>query len=641
MKKRDSKLTFRVAFCGLLCALGLVFMLLSSVISIMTYVGPIFASILLIAVMVECDARAAFMTYAATGILAALLIADKEAAFFYIAVGYYPVIKPYFDKIKPKAARIAAKFAYFAVVLGILYAILIAVLGLDAVMGSLGKYKYLETVGFVLILVIIMLMFDNLIDKYKVLYEKRIHPRLKFLGRVGAFLLAAGALMFAKGDTAYANTKAVTYFGDEWAINFLNSEHSQADADFARIRNDGFNAVIFCVPWREIQPTFGRAYNDAAIAKLDELMNKANAAGLQVMFRLGYTWDYADNGNVLDRYNKVFSDSSVKSSWLSYAGKMYAVGSAHSNFKGAFITWEDFWPSLSSVYSGDFAKMDNALLKLLADTQTAFPNISMECRLDEDMRGGTRYSHSATFGCANSSYTSAMMSVSMGWESNQTVSASAAVQNSSGIIGKMQAAGKPVFIDQFLYMETTPGYENLAKVSDVNGYLAGMGSVFMNQTMGYGIWTYRDYADNIIYNPEFGLDLNGWASGSGVSVEVVNGSKMACLEPGASITQSTSGRGFLSSKSSKAQVSVVADEPGQLTVTVEGVAKTLSFPAGQTTLKFDYGKNVKGSISITSSVKAHIDNVKLYSHITEGNVYNLDGSAGDYLAGIRAMNSKN
>ena len=34
-----------------------------------------------------------------------------------------------------------------------------------------------------------------------------------------------------------------------------------------------------------------------------------------------------------------------------------------------------------------------------------------------------------------------------------------------------------------------------------------------------------------------------------------------------------------------------------------------------------------------------IDNVKVYSHVTEGGIYNLDGTPGPYLDAIRTLNA--
>lgn len=51
-----------------------------------------------------------------------------------------------------------------------------------------------------------------------------------------------------------AYLKSVTYFGDEWVLNFWNSETDHLEKDLEQIREDGFNSIILVVPWREFQP---------------------------------------------------------------------------------------------------------------------------------------------------------------------------------------------------------------------------------------------------------------------------------------------------------------------------------------------------------------------------------------------------
>ena len=68
--------------------------------------------------------------------------------------------------------------------------------------------------------------------------------------------------------------------------------------------------------------------------------------------------------------------------------------------------------------------------------------------------------------------------------------------------------------------------------------------------------------------------------------------------------------------------------------------KKVKILKGSEVVEVDFGKQVKGDIRISASVPVYVDNVKLYSHITEGNIYKLDGTPGEYLSGIRAMNNK-
>ena len=73
-------------------------------------------------------------------------------------------------------------------------------------------------------------------------------------------------------------------------------------ANFARIKADGFNSIILVIPWREFQPgDMGNMYNEAAFAKLDQVMKCADDHGLMVTLRIGYCWDYSGDASLPER----------------------------------------------------------------------------------------------------------------------------------------------------------------------------------------------------------------------------------------------------------------------------------------------------------------------------------------------------
>ncbi|MFR3754727.1 MAG: hypothetical protein ACLTW9_25130 [Enterocloster sp.] len=74
------------------------------------------------------------------------------------------------------------------------------------------------------------------------------------------------------------------------------------------------------------------------------------------------------------------------------------------------------------------------------------------------------------------------------------------------------SGGKPVYLDQFLFTDNTVGYEHNAQLMDDQKalFLEKAAPVLKSMTMGYGIWTYRDYGDNKLYNAQFGLGQEGW-----------------------------------------------------------------------------------------------------------------------------------
>ena len=87
-------------------------------------------------------------------------------------------------------------------------------------------------------------------------------------------------------------TKAVTYTGNEWAVNFWESELNHLSRDFEQIRGDGFNTVILSVPWRHFQPSVkDMDQNPEAYRQLRRILRAAEDADLKVILRAGYTWD--------------------------------------------------------------------------------------------------------------------------------------------------------------------------------------------------------------------------------------------------------------------------------------------------------------------------------------------------------------
>ena len=232
--------------------------------------------------------------------------------------------------------------------------------------------------------------------------------------------------------------KSATYYSDDWVVNFWNSESSCMEEELAQIAADGFNSIILVVPWQEFQPQMEPVrYESYALEKMDQVMEAAERHGLWVILRLGYTWDYG-NGSSADRYERLFYDEMVQNAWLDYVGKIYETASAHPNFYGGFLTWEDFWNLLESSRSGgrsragierakqigyqDFVRerytidqlkdqfgldvdsyediwipgeiersfyvfyefYDDFLNRMLRESQTVFPDLSMEVRLDVD-----------------------------------------------------------------------------------------------------------------------------------------------------------------------------------------------------------------------------------------------------------------
>ena len=94
--------------------------------------------------------------------------------------------------------------------------------------------------------------------------------------------------------------------------------------------------------------------------------------------------------------------------------------------------------------------------------------------------------------------------------------------------------GKKLYIEQFLYMDNTPGFEHNAQLKEdqLDDYIVACADLFKDRIMGYGVWAYKNYADNLIYNPQFALGEDGWTFEGGVEAVEHNGSMQAKLPVG-------------------------------------------------------------------------------------------------------------
>lgn len=537
---------------------------------------------------------------------------------------------------------------------------------------------------------------------------KRPYMKAAAILGAAAFLFTSG---FARAEDHAAGTagylKSATYYSDDWVVNFWNSESRHMDQELARIAQDGFNSIILVVPWREFQPGMSPCtYNQYAWDKLDRVMDAAAAQGLSVMLRVGYTWDYCGAGNVMERYQGLMQEGTERSAWLEYVGRLYQAASSHENFCGGFLTWEDFWnftDSSASLGNGvkgrsmakacgyvDYARenyeleeleemyghklsgyddlyfpardsqarsvfygfYDQFLNELLADSQTVFPGLSMEVRLDVDPvehKDGSQegFMHSSTFPSGSAAYTSAMYGIPMGFmNEHERVTAAEALEKVPVFLNRLHvySGGKPVYLDQFLFTDNTVGYEYNAQLRDDEKslYLEGVAPILKNSTMGYGIWTYRDYGDNKLFNAQFALGMDGWRfSGGSCIVEDENG-KSAMIPSGGNIYQNLGGRMTGNTgKDTYVKLRTGAAEKCRLTIRMGSQSRTVDVKEERKVeLKFSNCRPSDFTISVSGGKGAYVDDVQVYTFVTQGELYNMDGSEGKCIEALRLMNQK-
>lgn len=103
-----------IATCALLTGMSLVIMFLTSLIPVMQYALVAIAGLLPTVIVIQYRLKDGFFVYAATAILGAILLPDKEAALLYLLLfGHYPMVKSLIERLKPYWLQWVVKLALF------------------------------------------------------------------------------------------------------------------------------------------------------------------------------------------------------------------------------------------------------------------------------------------------------------------------------------------------------------------------------------------------------------------------------------------------------------------------------------------------------------------------------------------------
>lgn len=161
-----------VAMGGVFAALAVVIMLLGGLIPVATFACPMLASGLLAWLRRELPLPACLGWYGIVALLSALLGPDKEAAFVFLFLGWYPLLKPRLDRL-PKLPALGLKLLVFFAAIAGAYGTMIFLFRLEALV------QEARTMGKVLLLVTLLLgavtflLFDFILSRLPLIFKKR------------------------------------------------------------------------------------------------------------------------------------------------------------------------------------------------------------------------------------------------------------------------------------------------------------------------------------------------------------------------------------------------------------------------------------------------------------------------------------
>lgn len=152
-----------MALGGIMAALALVIMCLGGLIPVATYVCPMLCALLMAVVLRLCGSRIAWAWYGAVAILSLLLGPDKEAAAVFLFLGYYPILKPKLDSLRLKWLW---KLLLFNCDIGLMYVLLIQVLGLEGVAEDFQGMGIAMLIGMLLLGNLTFVLLDRLLNRF-------------------------------------------------------------------------------------------------------------------------------------------------------------------------------------------------------------------------------------------------------------------------------------------------------------------------------------------------------------------------------------------------------------------------------------------------------------------------------------------
>ena len=152
-----------MAMGGVFAALAVVIMNLGGLIPMATYVCPTICMVILSFVHMACGGKIAWTWYAAVSILSLLMSPDKEAAAVFVFLGFYPIVKPEFDKMR---FPLIPKLALFNVLILVMYWLLLHLLGMAQIAAEFEEMGKILTAIMLVMGNVIFLLLDFALNRF-------------------------------------------------------------------------------------------------------------------------------------------------------------------------------------------------------------------------------------------------------------------------------------------------------------------------------------------------------------------------------------------------------------------------------------------------------------------------------------------
>ena len=152
-----------MALGGVMASLAVVIMSLGGLIPVATFTCPMLCMLLLAFVTRMCGNRIGWAWYGVVAVLSLLLGPDKEAASVFVFLGFYPIVKPRFDRLR---FAVIPKLALFNVLILTMYALLIRLFGMNQIAAEFAEVGQVLTVVMLFLGNVVFLLLDRVLTRF-------------------------------------------------------------------------------------------------------------------------------------------------------------------------------------------------------------------------------------------------------------------------------------------------------------------------------------------------------------------------------------------------------------------------------------------------------------------------------------------
>ena len=174
MKGRKS---WAMAYCGMAAALCVALMLLGAVVPVLMFIAPAAT------VCMECGMKMALTAYGAVSLLSLLFVPDKEVALVFVfLLGYYPLVKPKLERIRPKLLRGACKLLLCNGGILAMYGLVLLLVPAGSISQELRTTALAVSLATLAMGNVAFLLYDraihNLLQLYRLVWQPKLHKML-------------------------------------------------------------------------------------------------------------------------------------------------------------------------------------------------------------------------------------------------------------------------------------------------------------------------------------------------------------------------------------------------------------------------------------------------------------------------------